>query len=77
MERVYSGKSDKENYKNMTIYSDGSRIYFNDLRPNEELNRVFSECWNSLPDEKKKEINKKISERRRKHDGDGNVSRCV
>lgn len=65
MQQVYSGKSDKEGYKNMTVYDDGSKIYFNDLQPSDELNRVFTECWNSLSLEKQIEINKRVEERRK------------
>ena len=74
MERVYSGKSDNEQYKNMTVYSDGSRIYFNNLQASEELNRVFSECWNSLSTEKKEEINRKIKEMKKGNDRNGYIS---
>lgn len=77
MERVYSGKSDNEQYKNMTVYSDGSRIYFNSLQASEELNRVFSECWNSLSTEKKEEINRKIKEMKKGNDRNGYISRRV
>lgn len=59
MKKVYSGKSDQEGYKNMTVYDDGSCVYYNDLKVTDELNRVFTECWNSLSREKQLEINRK------------------
>lgn len=60
MRKIYSGKSDKEGYKNMTVFDDGSKVYFNDLKTTDEINRAFTECWNSLPYEKQLEINERI-----------------
>ena len=74
MERVYSGKSVNEQDIFRTVNSDGSRIYFNSLQASEELNRVFSECWNSLSTEKKEEINRKIKEMKKGNDRNGYIS---
>lgn len=76
MKRVYSGKSDQEGYKHMTIYDDGSKVYFNDIKPSKELDRAFTNCWNSLPREKQIEINRKI-ELKRKEAENGYISRTV
>ena len=64
MRRVYSGASDKEGYKNMITYDDGSHIYYNDnMGSSEELDRIFSRAWDSLSREKQIEINQRIEER--------------
>lgn len=66
MQRVYTGPSDKEGYKNMITYDDGSHIYYNDnMGSSEELNRIFSRAWNSLSREKQIEINRKIEEKKK------------
>ena len=64
MQRVYSGISDKEGYDNMITYDDGSHVYYNeDMGCSEEVNRIFSRAWDSLPRKKQLEINKKIEEK--------------
>ncbi|MEG2324248.1 MAG: hypothetical protein RSB80_07880 [Anaerovoracaceae bacterium] len=65
MQRVYTGESDKEGYKNMVKYDDGSRVYYNEFGSVEELSRIFSAAWDSLPPEKQIAINKKIEERKK------------
>ncbi|MEG0830468.1 MAG: hypothetical protein RSD88_07430 [Anaerovoracaceae bacterium] len=68
MQRVYTGESDKAGYDNMITYDDGSHIYYNDnMGSSEELNRIFSRAWDSLPKEKQLEINNKIEEKQRKN----------
>lgn len=63
MRRVYSGPSDKDGYKNMVTYDDGSHVYYNDFGSTEELSRIFTRAWDSLPKEKQIEINNKMKAR--------------
>lgn len=58
--------SDVAGYKNKMIHDNGNVTYYNDIRMTDELSRVMSRCWDSLPDAKKIEINNKIEKQKEK-----------
>ncbi len=51
--------SDLEGYKYKVIHDSGDVTYFNELRIPDSLSEIMSRCWDSLPDEVKREINSK------------------
>lgn len=51
--------SDLEGYKHKVIHDSGDVTYFNELKITDAINEVMSRCWDSLPEEVKKEINEK------------------
>lgn len=54
-------KSDVAGYENKAIHDNGDVTYYNEIRMTDELARVMSRCWDSLPDAKKLEINARIT----------------
>lgn len=61
--------SDVAGYKNKMIHDNGGVTYYNDIKMTDSLSRVMSQCWDSLSDDKKIEINNKI-EKQKKEDSE-------
>lgn len=62
--------SDVAGYKNKMIHDNGGVTYYNDIKMTDSLSRVMSRCWDSLPDDKKIEINKRYVEKQKKENAE-------
>lgn len=62
--------SDVAGYKNKMIHDNGGVTYYNEIKMTDSLSRVMSRCWDSLPEEKKLEINEKYIEKQKRENSE-------
>lgn len=51
--------SEVKGYQHKILHDNGDVTYHNGLRGTAELDIIMSRCWDSLPDCKKREINRR------------------